>query len=109
MARIVFCQYLKKEAPGLLAQFYPGEVGKRIFENISLEAWQIWLKKQTMLVNENHYNLMNLEHRKILEKTMIEFLFEGKDPHIAGYVDPKLKADNSDDEGSAGEGRYKAL
>ncbi|MFC6276330.1 oxidative damage protection protein [Psittacicella hinzii] len=106
MARMVFCQYLKKEAPGLPAQFYPGELGKRIFENISLEAWQIWLKKQTMLVNEHHYNLMNIEHRKILEQTMIDFLFNGKDVTVAGYT-PEEKKDEASS--TVGEGRYKAL
>lgn len=84
--RMVFCQFLKKEAPGLPMQFYPGEIGVRIFENISLEAWQAWMNKQTMLINEHKYNLMNQEHRKILEKIMIEFLFEGKNVQVEGYV-----------------------
>ena len=53
MSRTVFCQKLQKEAPGLAFQLYPGEVGKRIFENISQEAWTDWQKKQTMLINEH--------------------------------------------------------
>ena len=51
MSRTVFCQYLKQEADGLDFQLYPGELGKRIFDNISKQAWGEWMKKQTMLVN----------------------------------------------------------
>lgn len=99
--RTVFCVYLKKEAPGLPAQFYPGEIGKRIFENISIEAWQNWMRKQTMLVNEHKYNLANPEHRKILEKQMVEFLFEGKDIKIEGYVAPTNAEGKTDPEAKA--------
>lgn len=85
MARIVFCVYLKKESEGLDFQLYPGEIGKRIFENISKQAWGEWLKKQTMLVNEKKLNMMNATHRTLLEQEMVSFLFEGKDIHIEGY------------------------
>ena len=86
MSRTVFCQSLKKEADGLDYQLYPGEVGKRIFDNISKEAWGNWQKKQTMLINENKMNMMNPDDRAILEKAMVEYLFEGIDPKIDGYV-----------------------
>lgn len=52
MARTVFCEYLKQEAEGLDFQLYPGELGKRIFDSISKQAWSEWIKKQTMIVNE---------------------------------------------------------
>lgn len=86
MARTVFCEYLKQEAEGLDFQLYPGELGKRIFDSISKQAWAEWIKKQTMLVNEKKLSMMNPEHRKQLETEMIHFLFEGKDVHIEGYV-----------------------
>ena len=86
MSRTVFCQNLKKDADGLDFQLYPGEVGKRIFDNISKEAWGNWQKKQTMLINENKMNMMNPDDRAILEKAMVEYLFEGIDPKIDGYV-----------------------
>ena len=54
MARNVFCSYLKQEAEGLDFQLYPGELGKRIFDSISKQAWAEWIKKQTMLVNEKN-------------------------------------------------------
>ena len=66
----------------------PGELGKRIFDNISKQAWGEWMKKQTMLVNEKKLNMMNVEHRKLLEQEMVSFLFEGKEVHIEGYVPP---------------------
>ncbi|MEZ9140998.1 MULTISPECIES: oxidative damage protection protein [unclassified Shewanella] len=88
MARNVNCAYLNKEAPGLDFQLYPGEVGKRIFDSISKEAWGLWQKKQTMLINENKLNMMNVDDRKFLEEQMANFLFEGKDVEIEGYVPP---------------------
>ncbi|SET62453.1 oxidative damage protection protein [Thalassotalea agarivorans] len=90
MSRTVFCQHLNKEAPGLGFQLYPGDVGKRIFDNISQEAWTLWQKKQTMLINEKKMNMMNPDDRAFLEKAMVEFLFEGKEPEIEGYV-PETK------------------
>ncbi|MBE2893951.1 oxidative damage protection protein [Spirabiliibacterium falconis] len=89
MARTVFCEYLQAEAEGLDFQLYPGELGKRIFNSISKQAWGEWMKKQTMLVNEKKLNMMNPEHRALLEKEMEGFLFEGKDVHIEGYVAPE--------------------
>lgn len=89
MASTVNCEYLKKEADGLDFQLYPGELGKRIFDNISKEAWGLWQKKQTMLINEKKLNMMNVEDRKFLESQMVSFLFEGKDVEIEGFVPEK--------------------
>lgn len=90
MSRQVFCVYLQKEAAGLDFQLYPGELGKKIFDSISKEAWALWQSKQIMLINEKKLNMMNLEHRKLLEEQMQQFLFEGKEVQIEGYV-PKSK------------------
>ena len=86
MSRTVFCQSLQKEAEGLGFQLYPGEVGKRIFDNISQEASKIWQKKQTMLINEKKMNMMEPNDRAFLENAMVAYLFEGKEPEIEGYV-----------------------
>ncbi len=88
MSRTVFCVRLQKEADGLDFQLYPGELGKRIFDNISKEAWAQWQTKQTMLINEKKLNMMDPERRKLLEQEMVNFLFEGKDVHIEGYTPP---------------------
>ncbi|TRY33877.1 oxidative damage protection protein [Aliiglaciecola sp. M165] len=89
MSRTVFCQKLQKDADGLDFQLYPGELGKRIFDNISKEAWTEWQKKQTMLINENKLNMMQPEARAFLEEQMVGYLFEGKEPNIEGYVPPQ--------------------
>ncbi len=88
MSRLIFCQYLNKEAEGLDFQLYPGELGQRIFDNISKEAWTLWQQKQTMLINEHKLNMMNADHRALLEKNMTDFLFEGKDIVIEGFTPP---------------------
>src|SRR5574344_452989 len=86
MSRTVFCQRLKKEAPGMPFQLIPGELGKRIFDHISQEAWSEWQKKQTMLINEKKLNMMNSDHRAQLQAEMVKYLFEDGDVQIEGYV-----------------------
>jgi Fe-S cluster biosynthesis and repair protein YggX len=88
MARTVHCVYLKKEAEGLDFAPYPGELGKRIYDNVSKEAWAGWLKHQTMLVNENRLNLADARARQYLARQMERYFFgEGAD-QPAGYVPP---------------------
>ncbi len=88
MARTVNCVYLKKEADGLDFPTYPGDLGKRIYDSVSKEAWALWLKHQTMLVNENRLNLADARARQYLARQMESFFFgEGADKP-AGYVPP---------------------
>lgn len=75
MARMVHCVKLDKEAEGLDRVPYPGELGKRIFDNISKEAWQVWLQHQTMLLNEYRLSPIDPKARKFLEGEMEKFLF----------------------------------
>ena len=89
MSRTVFCEYLQKEAEGLDFQLYAGELGERIFNHISKEAWAEWQKKQTMLINEKRLNMMDPNDREFLETQMTDFLFERKDVHIEGYTPPE--------------------
>jgi len=85
---MVQCVKLGREAEGLDRSTYPGELGKRIFENVSREAWASWLKHQTMLVNENRLNLADAKARKYLAEQMEKHFFgEGADV-AAGYVPP---------------------
>lgn len=86
MARTVFCEHYKKDADGLDFQLYPGEIGTRIFNGISKEAWAEWQKKQVMLINEHKLSMLDAGHRQLLEETMVGFLFEGKEVNIEGYV-----------------------
>jgi Fe-S cluster biosynthesis and repair protein YggX len=88
MARTVQCIKLGTEAEGLDMQPYPGELGKRIFENVSKQAWAEWIKQQTMLVNENHLNLADLRAREYLKRQMEKHFFgEGADA-VQGFVPP---------------------
>ena len=88
MTRTVKCIKLGREAVGLDVPTYPGELGKRIFDNVSKEAWAQWLKHQTMLVNENRLNLADLKARKYLAEQMEKHFFgEGADT-ASGYVPP---------------------
>ena len=89
MSRTIFCTFLQREAEGQDFQLYPGELGKRIYNEISKEAWSQWMSKQTMLINEKKLNMMNPEDRKVLEKEMVNFLYEGKEEHIEGYTPPE--------------------
>lgn len=88
MARTVYCTYLKKEGEGLDFAPYPGELGKRIFDGISKEAFELWRKHQTMLVNENRLNLADLRARQYLARQMEQFLFGGSADQPMGYVPP---------------------
>lgn len=89
MTRKVYCQALGREAEGLAFQPYPGELGKRIFENISQEAWQKWLGHQTMLINEHRLSPINPEHRKFLEGEMENYFFGEGSETPEGYVPPE--------------------
>jgi Fe-S cluster biosynthesis and repair protein YggX len=77
MARMVNCVLLKKEAEGLDYQPYPGELGKRIFENVSKAAWSQWLEHQTMLINENRLTPIEPKSRAFLVAEMEKFFFGG--------------------------------
>jgi Fe-S cluster biosynthesis and repair protein YggX len=74
---------------GLAFQPYPGELGKRIFDNISQEAWQKWLAHQTILINEHRLSPINREHRKFLEGEMEKYLFGEGSEKPEGYVEPE--------------------
>jgi len=75
MARMVHCVKLGKEAEGLDRPTYPGELGKRIFENVSKEAWQQWVQQQTMLINEYRLSPIEPKSRAFLEEQMEKFFF----------------------------------
>ncbi|MGD8266149.1 MAG: oxidative damage protection protein [Chromatiales bacterium] len=76
MSRTVNCVKLNKEAEGLDRVPYPGELGQKIFDNVSKEAWQQWLGHQTMLINEYRLSPMDPKARTFLEEQMEKFFFE---------------------------------
>jgi Fe-S cluster biosynthesis and repair protein YggX len=88
MARMVNCIKLEREAEGLDFAPYPGELGKRIWESVSKEAWAAWLKHQTMLVNENRLSLADARARKYLATQMEAYFFGNGGDQAQGYVPP---------------------
>ena len=90
MARMVQCVKLGREAEGLDFPPLPGELGKRIWEHVSKEAWQGWQQQQTRLINENRLSLMDPKARKYLqEQTEKNFCGGGAD-EASGFV-PKSR------------------
>ncbi|WP_067568257.1 oxidative damage protection protein [Candidatus Hoaglandella endobia] len=79
MSKVIYCKFLKREAEGQDFQIYPGELGKKIFQDFSKEAWMQWQTKQTMLINEKKLSMVNADDRKFLEQKMIDFLFEDQE------------------------------
>jgi Fe-S cluster biosynthesis and repair protein YggX len=91
MSRTVQCVYLKKEAPGLDRAPYPGPLGKRLYEEVSKEAWAKWLTHQTMLMNEYRLTPVDPKARKFLEAEMSKFFFGGGSATPEGYKPPEEK------------------
>lgn len=85
MGKMVNCVVLKKEAEGLDKAPYPGELGQRILENASKEAWGMWMKQQTMLMNENKLSPMDPKHRQFLVEEMEKFFFGEGSATVDGY------------------------
>ena len=88
MARTVQCIHLKKQAEGMDYAPYPGELGKRIYNQVSKEAWALWMKPQTMLVNENRLTRADQRARQDLARQMELFFFGEGVEQPAGYVPP---------------------
>jgi Fe-S cluster biosynthesis and repair protein YggX len=88
MSRTVNCVVLKKSAEGLDYAPYPGELGKRIYDNVSKEGWQKWVKHQTMLLNEYRLSPIEPKARKFLVAEMEKFFFGEGSEKPAEFVPP---------------------
>ena len=91
MARMVQCIKLGREAEALDSPPYPGELGKRIYESVSKEAWRQWLEHQKMLVNENRLSLADKKARDYLVQQMDNYFFGSGADTAAGYTPPMQK------------------
>ena len=89
MARMVNCVKLGKEAEGLPAPTYPGELGRRIFENVSQQGWQMWLQHQTMLINEYRLTPIEPKAREFLEQEMEKFFFGEGSEKPKEFIEPE--------------------
>jgi Fe-S cluster biosynthesis and repair protein YggX len=86
MARTVHCVKLGREAEGLDFPPLPGDLGKRIYEQVSKEAWQAWQGQQTRLINENRLSLADPRARKYLLEQTEKYFFGGGADEASGYV-----------------------
>jgi Fe-S cluster biosynthesis and repair protein YggX len=89
VSRVVQCVLLKREAPGLDRPPYPGELGRRIYEQVSKEAWAQWLRHQTLLINEYRLTPIEPKARKFLEAEMEKFFFGAGSQAPQGYQPPE--------------------
>src|SRR6266478_3918242 len=97
MSHLVFCKKLGKEAPGLDSPPYPGEIGQRIYDNISAQVWLAWINQQTMLINEYRLNLTEKKSRQFLEQEMEKFLFGPNDDGKGAQPPPGYVPENDAD------------
>ncbi len=91
MARMVKCIKLGREAEALDFPPFPGEFGKRLFENVAKESWKLWLEQQKMLVNENQLNLADKKARDYLMQQTEKYFFGGGADVASGYTPPGQK------------------
>ncbi|MEM7611826.1 MAG: oxidative damage protection protein [Pseudomonadota bacterium] len=87
MSRMVNCVVLGEESEGMDYSPYPGELGQRIYDNVSKAAWQRWLGHQTMLINEYRLTPIEPEARKFLETEMEKFFFGEGSETPQGFVE----------------------
>ena len=81
MTHLVHCVKLGEEAEGMDFPPYPGDLGKKIYESVSKEAWQLWLSQQTMLINENRLSLADSKSQQFLKEELEKFFYgEGSAP-----------------------------
>jgi Fe-S cluster biosynthesis and repair protein YggX len=88
MTRLVNCIKLKREAEGLAAPPYPGELGQRIYNQVSRQAWAEWIEHQKRLINEYRLSLADPKARSFLAAEMEKYFFGGGDLAGTGYVPP---------------------
>ncbi|RDI48699.1 oxidative damage protection protein [Aquicella lusitana] len=86
MTHKVHCAKLNKEAEGLMHPPLPGAMGQKIYEQISSEAWQMWLNHQTMLINEYRLSMIDPKARTFLMQEMEKFLFGSGSEKPAGFI-----------------------
>ena len=86
MARMVMCAKLKREAPGLEKPPMPGELGQRIFDQISQQAWDMWQEHSRLLINHYGLNLADPDARQILRQEMERFLFGDDEDKPEGWT-----------------------
>jgi Fe-S cluster biosynthesis and repair protein YggX len=91
MSRTVNCVKLGKELPGLDSPPWPGELGERVFNNVSLEAWKLWEERMKMILNEYRLLPFQKEAQDLMARQMNEFFFGEGSAMPPDYVPPRTK------------------
>lgn len=86
MSRIIYCCKLKQDTEGMLKPPFPGALGEQIYNEISKQAWNMWLAHQTMLINEYRLNLMEAKSRDFLKEEMQKYFFGEGSKKPEGYT-----------------------
>ena len=86
MTRQVFCIKLKQEADGMAAPPFPGELGERLFNHVSKQAWSMWLSHQTMLINEYRLSLIDAKAREFLRNELQNYFFGEGSQKPSGFT-----------------------
>ncbi len=89
MTRTIFCSKLNQEAEGLNSAPFPGPLGEKIYNQISKQAWSMWLSHQTMLINEYRLSLIDPKAREFLQKEMQNYFFGAGSKKPDGFVPPE--------------------
>jgi Fe-S cluster biosynthesis and repair protein YggX len=89
--RTVFCVKLQRELPGLDTPPWPGELGQRVFENVSAQAWKMWEDRQKMILNEYRLMPWQKEAQQLMATQMEEFFFGQNAALPPGYVPQQSK------------------
>ena len=89
--RMVKCVKFQKELPGLDESPFSNDLGQRIFDNVSKDAWQLWLEHLKMIVNEYRLNLVDREAQRVVQQQMEEYFFGEGAALPPGYVPPQAK------------------
>jgi Fe-S cluster biosynthesis and repair protein YggX len=90
-ARTVTCAKFQREMPGLSEPPWPGELGRRIYENVSADAWTLWEEQMKMLLNEYRLMPWQKEAQQLVAKSMEEFFFGEEPEPPPDYVPPQAK------------------
>ena len=89
--RLVFCKKFQKELPGLDSPPWPGELGQRIYENISAQAWKLWEDRMKMILNEYRLMPWQKEAQELVAKHMEDFFFGEGAALPPGYIPQQTK------------------
>ncbi len=90
-ARVVHCVKFGKDLPGLDRIPWKGDLGKRVYESVSQEAWKMWIEHSKMLMNEYRLNPLDPQSQKIMEEQMEQFFFGEGSKLPEGYIPPRAK------------------